>query len=143
MWSVRLSDTSCKLHSRSTGAGIELYRIASAAIATCLMILFAGCQTADTTLPTVAILYPQNGATIHPGPLTIKALANDDRGMAQVEFRINNEMLGLDWTPAGDTYSKDWTAPDSLKGQLCFIKATAVDREFNMSTSMVSVMVPR
>jgi hypothetical protein len=98
-------------------------------------------QPADTTPPTVAILYPQNGATIQPGPLTIKALATDDRALAQVEFRINFEMLGLDWTPVGDTFTMDWTVPDSLAG--CFIKATAVDREFNATTAMVSVRVQR
>jgi hypothetical protein len=139
---MRLSGPSCGPHSHSARVGIGICRFAAAAIASCVVTLLVSChQPADTTPPTVTILYPQNGATIQPGPLTIKALATDDRALAQVEFRINYEMLGLDWTPVGDTFTMDWTVPDSLAG--CFIKATAVDQEFNAATAMVSVRVQR
>jgi len=59
--------------------------------------------------PTVAIVFPSNGATIGFGGTIIKAVATDDKGVTKVEFFDNSATIGVDSTATADTFSVPWS----------------------------------
>jgi len=64
--------------------------------------------TADTTKPTVSLTAPADGATVS-GNVTISASATDaGSGVAKVEFKRGNTVIGEDTTATGTSYSIAW-----------------------------------
>lgn len=90
--------------------------------------------TPDTTLPTVKIDSPVNGASVSGSSVTISASASDNIGVARVEFWVNGKLT-----------SSDSAAPYSfklnlrkLKGLLT-IEARAVDAAGNTASTSIQV----
>jgi len=92
----------------------------------------------DTTLPTVAISSPANGATV-AGNVNVAATATDNVGVASVQFLLNGANLGATVTAA--PYTIGW---DTTKGANGTYTLAAVARDVfgnaNVSTN-VSVSV--
>ncbi|MEZ4683722.1 MAG: DUF4082 domain-containing protein [Caldilineaceae bacterium] len=68
-------------------------------------VLFGTTIVPDTTAPTVVITNPAANATV-AGTVTVNAQANDNIGVAGVQFQINNTNLGAEDTAA--PYSLTW-----------------------------------
>ena len=71
------------------------------------LLLVAACDQGGK--PTVTIVYPTNGATIGFGGTTIKAVATDDVGVAQVQFYDGSTSIGVDSSAVSDTFSVSWS----------------------------------
>jgi hypothetical protein len=71
------------------------------------LLLVAACDQGGK--PTVTIVYPTNGATIGFGGATIKAVATDDVGVAQVQFYDGSTSIGVDSSAVSDTFSVSWS----------------------------------
>lgn len=96
--------------------------------ATAVVLVIAACTTADTTPPTVNIVYPANGETLAAGSITIKAVATDNKAVAKVEFYVDNALKGTDQTGgAGDTYRYVWSAAAEQTPGSHALKAIAYD----------------
>ena len=93
-------------------------------------------DTADTTAPSVAITEPGAGATVS-GSVYVAANANDNVGVAKVEFKVGNV------TKAADTsspYSYNWDASSYTNGTKT-LNVVAVDAAGNRATSTRTVTV--
>jgi peptidoglycan/xylan/chitin deacetylase (PgdA/CDA1 family) len=86
--------------------------------------------TPDTTLPTVGLTAPADGATAS-GPVTISAAATDDVAVANVEFFIGSTSVGVDTTAP---YSVVWNSTTTANGPAS-ITAVATDTSDNATTS--------
>ncbi|ADI84783.1 Ig-like domain-containing protein [Geobacter sulfurreducens] len=64
---------------------------------------------ADTTVPTVAVSSPANGATV-TGTVSMAATASDNVGVSKVEFYVNNVLKGSDTT---SPYAYSWDTTSS------------------------------
>ena len=93
--------------------------------------------TDDFTPPTVRVISPHQGDTLGSGSFTMTALATDDYEMQRVCFWADNDLLGFDEFPHGDTYR---LAVDGarLSGWM-MLEANAVDRARNQSFDTVRV----
>jgi len=85
----------------------------------------------DTTLPTVSISSPANGATVS-GTVTITATAADNVGVTRVEFFVNGILASTDNTAP---YAFAWNA-SSLNGNYA-LTAKAYDAAGNSRVSLV------
>ncbi|PKN03404.1 hypothetical protein CVU75_02395 [Candidatus Dependentiae bacterium HGW-Dependentiae-1] len=71
--------------------------------------------------PVVSISSPANGATLIVGTTSITANASDDKGVAKVDFYVNNNLVATDsaapysysWTPAAGSYTIKAMATDT------------------------------
>jgi hypothetical protein len=79
---------------------------------------------ADTTLPVVAITSPVTGATV-AGAVSVVATANDDVGVAGVQFLLNGVNMGTPVTTA--PYSVAWNTASVSEGTY---RLTAVARDY-------------
>jgi hypothetical protein len=81
------------------------------ALALCAGVLvFAACDLISSAKPTVTFVYPANGATIGVGIITIKVVATDDNGVADVEFFDGTTSIGTDDSATADTFTMAWTS---------------------------------
>jgi hypothetical protein len=91
----------------------------------------------DTTLPTVSITSPANGATV-VGTVSINATASDNVGVTKVEFFVDGALKSTDTT---SPYSYSWDSSSVANGSHS-LTAKAWDAALNNKTSTaVSVTV--
>ncbi|MBE0574455.1 MAG: hypothetical protein IH613_01025, partial [Desulfuromonadales bacterium] len=89
-------------------------------------------DTADTTLPTVAISSPSTNASYNSDQtVVIVASAQDDSGVTKVEFYNGTTLIGTDTT---NTFSVSWPVSEADNGQHS-ITAKAYDAAGNVATS--------
>lgn len=87
--------------------------------------------TVDITPPSVYIASPANGAVVQE-TITIQANATDDRGIASVQFKIDDVSIGSEDTAS--PYSISWNTNVIANG-IHNITAVAKDSSNNVSTS--------
>jgi len=108
-----------------------------------IFLVWIGCEdkivdTDDTTPPTVAITSPANEALVSE-PVTIKASATDDKGVAYISFFVDGDSLGTDDTEPFEQY---WNVGYWADGNVHSILAKAADEAGNTGQSdVVSVTV--
>lgn len=90
---------------------------------------------ADTQTPVVTITQPSSGALLGIGAMTMAAQATDDRGVARVEFFVDNAGVGTDASAAADVYECTWNAPPGLH----VLRAVAFDAAGNTGSDTVQV----
>ncbi len=88
--------------------------------------------------PTVTLTAPLADSTV-AGSITISAVADDDRGIAQVEFLLDGQPLGID-TDGGDGWSCTWSSATSADGSHT-ISAVATDTGGQTATHTIDVTV--
>ncbi len=90
----------------------------------------------DTTPPSVSITAPQNGSTVSAS-VSVSATASDDKGVARIEFYLDDVLQLTDTTsPYG------WTWDTSLASEGSHVvKAAAYDEAGNSASSSVTVSV--
>jgi hypothetical protein len=93
-----------------------------------------GSAVADTTPPTVAITAPANGAVLSGTNVPVSATANDNVGVASVQFRLDGFNFGAARTTT--PYSFNWDTTLSANGPHQ-LTAVARDLASNQSTSAV------
>ncbi len=87
---------------------------------------------ADTTAPTIALTSPTNGASVVKGDaVTIAANANDNVGVAKVEFLVNGNVVNTD---TAAPYSYSWGTSNATVGGHT-VTAKAYDAAGNVATS--------
>lgn len=90
----------------------------------------------DTTLPTITLTDPTDGATVSNGVL-IAANATDDIGIAQVEFYVDGVLQGSD---AMTPYNLTWDSRQAQNGNH-LLGVKAFDTSGNTATDTVTVNV--
>jgi hypothetical protein len=91
----------------------------------------------DTTLPTVSITAPANGATVS-GNVSVTASASDNVGVTKVEFYVDGALKNTDTT---SPYAWTWDSTTVANGSHS-LTAKAYDAALNVKTSTaVSVTV--
>lgn len=88
--------------------------------------------------PTVSITVPLSGSTISK-TVAIQATANDDKGVAQVDFQVDGAPIGVD-TQGSDGWSVSWDTTRSPDGPHT-VTATAKDTAGQTAGSSVTVAV--
>jgi large repetitive protein len=91
----------------------------------------ANAPAPDTTLPTVSITAPANGATV-AGTTSVTANASDNVGVAGVQFFVDGSALGAEDTAA--PYSVSWSTTQVANGAHA-LTARARDAAGNTGTS--------
>jgi hypothetical protein len=92
----------------------------------------------DTTAPTVAITGPEGGTTVS-GAILVTATANDNVGVAGVQFKLNGVNVGAEDTTV--PYAVAWDTTTAANGEHV-LTAVARDAAGNTTTSSaVSVTV--
>lgn len=87
--------------------------------------------------PTVSIASPTDGSTVAAGStVTIRALASDDKGITEVEFRANGSRKCTVTTPSTSGYLCDWKVPGK-KGASYDLEARAYDADGNKTNSTI------
>ena len=95
-----------------------------------------GFSAGDNIVPTVAITNPANDATVaRKSNVTITATANDNIGVARVEFVVNNTLQCTDTTAP---YSCVWRVPNPMN-RTHTIQARAFDAAGNNATATIQV----
>jgi hypothetical protein len=92
---------------------------------------------ADTTVPTVALTAPANGATVS-GTITASANAGDNIGVASVQFQVDTANIGAADTNA--PYSTQFDTTTAANGWHT-LRAIARDAAGNTATGSVTVTV--
>ena len=96
-------------------------------------------QPPDTTFPTVSMTAPANSSTVS-GNVTVSANANDNIGVAGVQFLLGGAPLGTEDTTA--PYSITWNSTTVANGGPYLLSARARDAATNQTTATaVSVTV--
>ena len=88
----------------------------------------------DNTPPSVRLLAPAEGAVLSAGPVRLQAEASDNLGLAQVDFFVDEELIGSVGAPP---FEVDWLATVG-KHQL---KAQATDRAGSAAIHVLEVTV--
>ena len=93
----------------------------------------------DTTPPTVSLVFPADGATL-AGAVTLAAQANDDVGVAGVEFLLDGNLLGSgNRSGQAGPWTYDWnTTSASIGGHA--VSARARDASGNVGTSPAALV---
>ena len=95
-----------------------------------------GFSAGDNIAPTVAITNPANGAVVaRKSNVTITANANDNVGVARVEFLVNG---GLQCTDTTAPYSCVWRVPNPMN-RTHTIQARAFDAACNNAAATIQV----
>lgn len=101
------------------------------------LIVFEATLEADTQAPSVSLISPSPGPV--SGTVLLQATASDDRGVTQVAFYLDDELLGAD---ASAPYSYSWPTATAAPGNR-LLSARAWDAAGNVGTSAdVTVSVP-
>jgi chitodextrinase len=91
--------------------------------------------TADTTLPTVTLTAPSNGARVR-GTVTLSANASDNVAVASVAFLVNGTVVNTDTT---SPYSFGWDSTSTADGSVT-IAARATDTS-NLTATTANITV--
>lgn len=92
----------------------------------------------DSILPTVSITAPQDGATVSGASVTLSATANDNIGIAGVQFFVDGGAIGSEITTGPFTITWDST---SVENSTSTISAVARDTQGNTASSSIAVLV--
>ena len=92
---------------------------------------------ADTTVPTVMLTAPANGATV-TGSIAVTATASDDVKVAGVQFQLDGQPLGAERTTA--PYAATWNTGSATNASHT-LTAVARDAAGNTAQSAVDVVV--
>ena len=95
-------------------------------------------EVPDTTVPTVAIMAPADGATVSGTDVTFSASADDNIGVVGVQFQLDGATLGTEDTTS--PYSISWSSTTAANG-VHAVSATARDAAGNTATAAISVTV--
>jgi hypothetical protein len=98
----------------------------------------AGSGSGDTTLPTVTLSAPTNGATVSGSAVTVSATASDNVGVAGVQFQVDGVNLGAEDTSS--PYSTTWNTTSAGNGSHT-LTAIARDTANNTKSSSLTVTV--
>ena len=88
----------------------------------------------DNTPPSVRLVFPAEGAVLSVGPVRLRAEASDNLGLAQVDFFVDEELVG---SVGGPPFEVDWPA---TVGQH-LLKVQATDRAGSAVIHVVEVTV--
>ncbi len=99
-----------------------------------------GCPAEDTTPPTVEILTPVAGDTVS-GIVPIRVKATDNRGVVQVQFLIDGNLLGIDSLPDQNVFALSWNAAGLAPGSARVVGCAALDRAGNRAAAEVEVFI--
>ncbi len=94
----------------------------------------------DTRPPEIAITAPLDGDTLLADPQLIEAAADDDRGVARVEFYAGGTLLGTD---PEVPYTYAWSWGDLGNDGVHELRATAVDQAGNTASDTIRVFLPQ
>jgi hypothetical protein len=90
----------------------------------------------DTSNPTLSITSPSNGSYVsRSSTVTIRASASDNRGVANVQFFVNNSLRCTDTT---SSYTCSWAVP-SARGVRYTLRVRATDASGNFLERSVTV----
>ena len=89
--------------------------------------------------PSVIVTNPANNSTVS-GTVVVTATATDDRGVAQVEFFVNNARIGVVDADGSDGWSATWDTTTYSEG-IHTVSATATDTGSQTSSHSVTVTV--
>jgi hypothetical protein len=95
-------------------------------------------SSGDTTLPTVTVSSPGNGATVSGSSVTVSATASDNAGVAGVQFQLDGVNVGAEDTSS--PYSVIWNTTTTSNGSHT-LSAVARDAAGNTKSSSISVTV--
>jgi hypothetical protein len=98
----------------------------------------SGTATADTTPPTVSITAPAGGATVS-GSVSVTAAANDDVGVAGVQFKLDGANLGAEDTSSPYSVSWDTTTATNASHTLTAVARDAADNATSSSSVTATV----
>ncbi len=101
---------------------------------------FAGCPAEDTTPPVVEIITPSPGDTVL-GIVPIRVRTTDNRGVVQVRFSVDGNLLGIDSAPDQNVLSLNWNSTGLAPGSAHVIRCEAWDRGGNRGVAEVGVYV--
>lgn len=90
-----------------------------------------GCECVDVTPPSVQIIEPTDGATVS-GITTIQALVYDNRGIAKVEFYIDNNKVSETYS---SPYYYNWDTDSLVYNSQHTIRVRAYDNAGNIGES--------
>ena len=93
-------------------------------------------ESGDCPPKSVKIITPVAGSTVC-GTVTIEATAQDDNGLAEVEFFVDGDSLGVD---VESPYQKDWETTGDSKGEHQ-LKVIARDSSGQEAFATISVLV--
>jgi hypothetical protein len=96
---------------------------------------------ADTTAPDVTILTPLNGASVQAADVQIRARATDNKGIAKVEFFVDEAKIGEDATGLANVYEFTWAATGLAAGSSHTIRAHAIDTSNNDDQATIAVTI--
>lgn len=85
----------------------------------------------DTTNPTANLTSPANGATVSGTNVALNATASDNVSVSQVQFFVNNSLVGSDST---SPYSFNWNSATVTNGSYS-VFARAIDSSSNQGNS--------
>lgn len=89
----------------------------------------------DTTAPEVSIIYPKMDKKVQQGDkVVVEAVATDNEKISEVEFFVNNELIGSDNSPP---YEADWDTNTKIAGEIYSIHSIAYDTVGNSSDSKI------
>lgn len=92
-----------------------------------------GCEN-DHTDPFIDLTFPQDGATLDPGVMTVTADAADTNGIDRVQFFVDGALVHADFLAP---YTFLWNAPPGIHT----LKARATDQCGNLKAEEISVTV--
>ncbi len=92
----------------------------------------------DTTVPTVSLTVPSNGATVGGQSVTLTATASDNVAVQSVQFKVDGTNIGSAITSS--PYTTTWNSTGVGDGSHT-LYAVAEDTSGNIATSSVSVTV--
>ena len=88
----------------------------------------------DNTAPSVSWVYPVDGAVLGAGPIVLRASAQDNFGITQVDFFVDGGLVG---SVKPDLVSVDWQAEPG-EHQL---RVQATDQAGSSAISVIKVTV--
>ena len=132
-WTVVGTDTISMASQIYAGLAVSSHTTSATATATfdAVSITSSTAPPPDTTPPTVAITAPASGATIS-GTVSVTGSANDNVGVAGVQFELDGTTLGAEITTA--PYTVAWNTAGATNGSH-MLTAIARDAAGNMATS--------
>uniref|UniRef100_A0A7V3PSJ8 Right-handed parallel beta-helix repeat-containing protein n=1 Tax=candidate division WOR-3 bacterium TaxID=2052148 RepID=A0A7V3PSJ8_UNCW3 len=97
-------------------------------------ILFFACPGPDTLPPRVHILFPADGDTV-AGTSNLQVFATDNQQVQQVQFLVDDSLVGVDSLSADSLFECPFTASLYPAGSVHTFQAVAFDRAGNCDSS--------
>ncbi|MEO0068095.1 MAG: right-handed parallel beta-helix repeat-containing protein [candidate division WOR-3 bacterium] len=107
---------------------------------TILFLIIAACLGPDEIAPRVRISFPQDGDTV-ASLVKVQAYATDNRGVALVQFFVDEALSGIDSTGNDSIFEWEWNLSGYQAGTVHRLQALAFDRAGNSDSSEVIAVV--